>query len=260
MIFFTNSYDHTVSIHRTIGGIPVIVGSGVLLRIEGMNFIATAAHVAEALDSEVVIGRVKDNQIRGMGDRPKRFSAVKQKDGKYKDGLDLALVEVTRRYLDFIQSEEMNFFDLTRNGLSEPLGRCFVSGYPAKMNYFNNFERKWASSCMCYHIESFVESHLKCKRIGGNPDFHLAISMKKRNRFVDIQNKLIPELFDLHGMSGGGVWLINSEIEAMNPDQAIAFAGIFVEDRDTKMDRQGLAKVIKGDAIINLIKSPNFKQ
>jgi len=55
-------------------------------------------------------------------------------------------------------------------------------------------------------------------------------------------------------MSGGGVWHMTRGTGAKIPECATAIAGIFIEDRDTKKDRQGLTKVVKIEAIRNVIK------
>ena len=60
-------------------------------------------------------------------------------------------------------------------------------------------------------------------------------------------------IFDLHGMSGGGVWHMSSKQGDKIPECATGIAGILVEDRDTRNDRQGLAKAVKIESIYNLV-------
>ncbi len=78
--------------------------------------------------------------------------------------------------------------------------------------------------------------------------------MNKRGDFREgITIKPIPELFDLHGMSGGWVWHMTRGLDEGFPASATGIAGFIIEDRDTKKDRQGMAKVVKIEAIRNMI-------
>jgi hypothetical protein len=105
-----------------------------------------------------------------------------------------------------------------------------------------------------------MENAERVQSIGGDPEFHFALETKKRRDFWDAStNKKIQELFDLDGMSGGGVWHMPSGQDAKIPECATGIAGIFVEDRDTRNDRQSMAKVVKIEAIRNLIKFAKTK-
>ncbi len=148
----------------------------------------------------------------------------------------------------------MSFFDLDKNAPPAITGECFISGFPAKKNYYDRRRKIYAETCGCQHIQSFMENPQKVKAIGGDPEFHFALEMKKRVDFWDgLTNKKIPELFDLHGMSGGGAWHMTKGQDAEIPKCATGIAGILIHDRDTKKDRKGLAMVVKIEAIRNLI-------
>ena len=249
-----NSFFHTVAIMTSGGPNPAFVGTGVLLRIEGIDYIATAAHVVDELSGPVGIAVVKDYEIRGFIDETAGIVSEK-KDRKYTEGIDLALLLVTNDYRNFLTNEGMHFFDLDSNSAPSAAGECFISGFPSKKNCYERQKRRYAESCGCVHIQSFMENAERIRSIGGNPEFHFALGTKKRQDFWDAStNKKIPELFDLDGMSGGGVWHMPSGQGAQIPECATALAGIFIEDRDTKKDRQGLAKVVKIEAIRNLVK------
>lgn len=252
----TNPIFHTVSIHNCEAPSPAFVGSGVLLRIDGKDYIATAAHVVvDELPIIVMIGLVKPPELKGSMDRPSRLFAAKQQDATYKFGLDLALLEVTNIYRESIVEEGMSFFDLDNNTSPTGIGECFISGFPAKMNYYDSRRNAYAETCGCRHIQSYMENPERVRAIGGDPEFHFALEMRKRGDFLDgITNKPIQELFDLHGMSGGGVWHMARGNGSKIPECATGIAGIFVEDRDTKRDRRGLAKVVKIETIRNVIK------
>ena len=250
-----NSFFHTVAIMTSGGPSPAFVGSGVLLRIEGMDYIASASHVVDGLFGPVGIAVVKGNEVRGFMDKPEGIVAVKQHDRTYQEGLDLALLLVTSNYRTFLIDEGMSFFDLDSNNAPPDTGEYFISGFPAKRNYYEHIKRRYAESCGCVHIQSFMENAERVRSIGGNPEFHFALETKKRRDFWDAStNKKIQELFDLDGMSGGGVWHMPSGQGAKIPECATGIAGIFVEDRDTRNDRQSMAKVVKIEAIYNLIK------
>ena len=240
-----NPFFHTISIHQCERPSPDFVGSGVLLRIEGKDYIATAAHVIAELPNEVGIAVVKD-MIKGCKAQPSRIFAAKQSDGHYKEGLDLALLCVTGNYRQFINEEGMSFFDLDANNPPPVTDVCIVSGFPAKKNYYDVRKKRYAETCGSYHIQSFMDDPERVRAIGGDPEFHFALKMNKRGDFCDgITNKPIPELFDLHGMSGGGVWHMDRGSGEGFPACATALAGIIVEDWDIKRDRQGMAKVVK---------------
>jgi len=52
-----NSFFHTVAIMTSGGPSPSFIGSGVLLRIEGVDYIGTAAHVVDELSGRYVAER-----------------------------------------------------------------------------------------------------------------------------------------------------------------------------------------------------------
>jgi hypothetical protein len=248
-----NPFFHTVSIHQCEGPSPDFVGSGVLLRIEGRDYIATAAHVIDELPNELGIAVVK-HEIKGCKSQPSRIFASKQADGNYKEGLDLALLSVPGNYRQFIEGEEMSFFDLDANNPPPVTDVCIVSGFPAKKNYYDHRKRRYAPTCGAYHIQSYMEDPERVREIGGDPARHFALEINKRGDFRDgITDKPIPELFDLHGMSGGGVWHMERGTGEGFPACATALAGIIVEDWDTKRDRRGMAKVVKIEEIRNVL-------
>jgi|GEM_PF-1665009 len=250
---FINPFFHTVAILECSGPHHIFVGSGVLLRILGKDYIATAAHVMDELPNEVGIAVVKQ-EIKGCKSQPSSIFARKQADGHYQEGLDLALLSVPASYRQFIEKEEMSFFDLDANDPPIVTDVCIVSGFPANKNYYNRRKRRYDPTCGVYHIEAYMEDHERVLEIGGDPARHFALEMNKRNDFRDgITDQPIPELFDLHGMSGGGVWHMTRGAGEGFPACATALAGILVEDRDTKRERRGMAKVVKIEEIRNVI-------
>ncbi len=248
-----NPFFHAVSIHQCEGPSPDFVGSGVLLRIEGKDYIATAAHVIDGLSEDVAIAVVQ-GEIKGCKSQPSRIFASKQADGNYREGLDLALLSVPGNYRQLIDDEGMSFYDLDANNPPAVTDVCIVSGFPVKKNYYDRRKSKYADTCGVYHIQSYMEDPERVREIGGNPDRHFALEINKRGDFRDgITNQPIPELFDLHGMSGGGVWHMERGPGEGFPACATALAGIIVEDWDTKRDRRGMAKVVKIEQIRNVI-------
>ncbi len=236
------------------GPSPAFVGSGVLLRIEGVDCIGTAAHVVDELSGPVGIAVVKNKEVRGYRDNPKRIVAVKQQDRTYMEGLDLALLLCTRNYRNFLIEQGMSFFDLDKNAPPHVTSECFISGFPAKENYYDRRKGCYADTCGCRHVQSYMKNAERVRIIKGNPDYHFALEIRKKHDFWDeTNNKRIQELFDLHGMSGGGVWHMSSKQGDNIPQCATGIAGILVEDRDTKSDRQGLAKAVKIESIYNLV-------
>lgn len=247
-------FFHTVAILNSGRPNPEFVGSGVLLRIEGEDYIATAAHVVDELRGPVGIAVVK-NMIIGSVDTTKGIVAEKLQDRTYNyhSGLDLALLLVTRKYRQFLGQEGMSFFDLDKNDCPTVTGACIISGYPGKMNSYDRKNKCYADTCNCYYIQSFMKNPERVLAIEGDPEFHFALETSKRHDFSDETNQRIPELFDLHGMSGGGAWHMTSGPGASIRKCATGIAGILVEDRDTKKDRKGMAKVVKIEAFRNLV-------
>lgn len=169
-------------------------------------------------------------------------------------------MSVTAYYRQFIEEEGLSFFDLDAN--KPPLVKdvCIVSGYPTKKNYYDHKKGRYAETCCPYHIQSFMDDPKRVQSISGDLDFHFALEVNKRRDFRDgITNKPIAELFDLHGMSGCGVWHMTRGQNEGFPACAIALAGFIVEDRDTRRDRQGMVKVVKIEAIRNVIRFARSK-
>lgn len=231
------------------------MGSGVLLRIKGSNYVATAAHVVDEHKGPIGLAVVKGNEVFGFVDKPLTVVSVKQEDRTYMHGLDMALLVVTEDYSEFLHSQGMTFFNLDENNPPPITKECFISGFPAKRNYFNRHKGAYAPTCGCYHIQSFMKDPDRVLEISGDPEFHFALEMnKKKDFYMESTGEKIPELFGLHGMSGGGVWHMETEQANDMPKCATALAGILIEDWDTTHDRKGLAKAVKIEGIYNLIK------
>jgi hypothetical protein len=180
--------------------------------------------------------------------------ATERKDHSYPDGLDLALIFLDAVLFAHVIGRGCSFFDLRFNNPPPYPDVCLMAGYPEKKNSYNRFTRTFYKKSGPRIIQTHALEPDAVLKIGGNPHYHFAVALDKRKDFVDGETEeKIPELFDLHGMSGGGVWNMRRTDDKHIREKAESLAGILIEDRDTKNDRQNMAKVIKIEAVARIL-------
>jgi hypothetical protein len=230
------------------GPVPKLKGSGVLLVVEDQPVVLTAAHIfSDGGFRNIGLSAIKtDVDIKWT--RPPVFYAVERPDKSFAEGLDLALIFLDVVLVAHVIGRGCSFFDLKFNQPPDPVDVVIMCGYPAKKNRYNRFTKAFYKESGPRLIQTHALAPEAVLRIGGDPKYHFSVAQDKRQDFQHGETKeKIPELFDLHGMSGGGVWSMPRTNDKNIHDKAESLVGILVEDRDTKNDRQNMAKVIKID-------------
>ena len=205
-------------------GEPCPVGSGVLISIEGRNWIVTAAHVLdEAEFGNLYLGGERDLLIL-EGDF---FKSSLPPTGRKDDRIDLGYVCVD----SVSDGLSKNFCFLpefhTETTHQTEEGRNYLfTGYPHKGVKLKKPERKVAP--LLHSFESKGIELLRYGAMGLDPRAHIAIGFnakRAKNRDGKIET---PK--DQRGTSGGGVWIAGSG-SVGTADVVPRLVGLVIEHR-----------------------------
>jgi hypothetical protein len=248
-----NPYHHTVPLFRFDAPVPWLDGTGVFLAVDEHRFIVTAAHVVEISAEKIAFGYQVPNekivQMFGHEKLPiitaKALEHAGTNKATYKDGVDLAVIVLPKEFAEWLEERYIPF-DLRTNKPRDGVGVVIICGWPESKNRFNRRLKRFDDDFGCRHIQSQAALKEEVASIDGNPAIHFAVRMDKRRDFIDANTrKAVPQLFNLTGISGSGVWDMDIEDNEKFPECAKALAGIIVEDHPDKK----LAKVIRVEHI-----------
>jgi hypothetical protein len=244
---------HTVPIFRFDSRYPWLNGTGVFIIVDNQHFVVTAAHVVEASARKIAFGYQPPDQawvdMFGHEALPiiKAQAQANERDPQravYRDGLDLAIIMMPTQHTSWLK-ERYTPFDLRSNQRPEAVGVVIVAGWPARTNKYDERKRQFGDRFGCYPIQSQALDKELVRKMGGDPETHIALQMDKDN-FIDISTgKPAGRLFALNGVSGGGVWDMYLADQDQFPNCARSLAGIIVEDHDDK----NMAMAIRADNI-----------
>lgn len=229
-------YRHTVPILDYGAGQPVVVGTGVFIIVDAKHFITTAAHPFEVEERRVAFGALDKSTQRFEvfgDDRLKKFVAQNQdargdmQSAVYKDGLDLAIIELDGQVLERTLAN-YRAFDLRQNSPAPPLISAFVSGWPARKNVYHSRKRLCEFDSCC-HIQCPIVPTSELAKTGWDENVFFGLSADKKKDFIDENGRHL-HLFKLEGMSGSGVWVPSQS----SSGSAWSLAGIAVEDHPSK--------------------------
>ena len=243
-----NPYHHTIPLFRFDAPVPWLDGTGVFLAVDDHRLVVTAAHVVESSAKKIAFGYqvpgMMNVEMFGHDELPiitaNALANGGTREAVYKDGVDLAVIVLPQPFSDWLE-ERYTPFDLRTNKPRKGVGVVFICGWPESKNRYNHRLRRFGDDFGCRHIQTQAVLKEEVQSINGDPEVHFAVRMDKRRDFMDVQtHEPVPQLFDLSGVSGSGVWDMDIEDNALFPECARALAGIIVEDHPDKK----LAKVI----------------
>lgn len=183
---------------------PIGIGSGVLVDFYGHKFIATAAHVFDTFEKNMLfLGLEKEVLPLPLG---LEVIETGVDIARNNDDIDLCLIFIDKsleKKLSYYSYITINYDNLNVEAFSENNRYHFI-GYPATKNktkFGTNIIRRQIFSYGAYEVDSDTY-----KILGVNRITHIAINFKK-NGSLQVPTGTIANVPDVYGMSGGGVWL-----------------------------------------------------
>jgi hypothetical protein len=209
------------------GGRPYLIGSSVLISLQGSRFIISAAHVFdENRETTLYLGGLKESsQI---------YSEVTKSvshESRTNDKIDIAVMPIQSECLkmlseyDFINEDQIIFDAICRNGMIY----SFV-GYPASKAKVNPINKNVKYSIYSYW--GFTVKETLLLELGLSNATHIAIRFEKDKCTENDENKVVSP--DTYGISGGAVWL-NEDLNNHSSNSSVnKLAGIGIEWRKDK--------------------------
>jgi hypothetical protein len=238
-------YHCTVPILNFDQAQPAFAGTGVLATVDQKPFVITAAHVFEESFRRVGFAYKQQGKLVVFGgDNLKILTAKAQTGGGnvqravYKDGLDLAIVELTGEVLEELQAHYRSY-DLRQSSYTTDSAWGVISGWPARKNTYNQ-RKRLGHFDSCYHIQCPIVDRETLRLVGWNPDVYMGLSADKKKDFANATSGHRIHLPKLEGMSGSGFW-VKSSSQNSSASLSWSLTGILVEDEQPKR----MLKVIK---------------
>lgn len=212
------------------GSKPVVIGSGVLLKVGPRHVCVTAAHVLDDVrkgGGGVFLPQGKILQLAGPF-----FSTPVPDDGHRRDDrYDLGFAELTQEQVGALSSDHfLGPSDLAQNEVAAPRWMYMMLGYPGsrtKLKRKPNGKEYFKENLSRFF--GFEADGAEFKRLGISRDTHVLINVDRR---LNTTQKQQPDGPDLPGMSGGGIWRMPRIAERIAEDQRPKLVAIFIEDPD----------------------------
>ncbi len=211
----------TVALFRHASGEADHYGSGVLLQVEDMRFLVTAAHVSDEFFCErwrqIFFGTPDGDELISVITVKYARSQKRTDPNRGDDPLDLAVFELRPDIADKL-SAFMRFVALSELVLDpEKLtnGRYLVLGYPEFRAEKDEMDQTVVAQVLPYFTGLYDMERVPAANI--SPADHLVLDVNRTDEPASAGNRL--DLDHTHGISGGGVWRVLDEdqpIEALN--------------------------------------------
>jgi hypothetical protein len=248
----------TVALFRHASGDADLLGSGVLLQVEGTRFLVTAARVSDEFFCErwrqIFFGTPDGDELIPVITVRYARSKIRTDPNREDDPLDLAVLELRPDIADQL-SAFMRFVTLSDLAL-DPVklkdGRYLVVGYPG----FRVEKYEMDQTIVAQVLPYFTGLHdlERNPALDISPADHLVFDVNRMDEAESAGDRL--DLDETGGISGGGVWRILDEdhpIEAL--DWRWAKLAAIVTDRSIP-EEMGPVQYLRGTKIkraINLI-------
>jgi hypothetical protein len=206
-----------------------VVGSGMLLQIEGRGFLVTAAHVLEeqriAQTNIEVPGRKALLPLSGRGIKSRLPESGRRAD----DRIDIGILPLTRDMVDELL-ENFAFLDSRRVDPSDvggPHTRYTFAGYPSS-KHEGPRDGVLAIEPVRYTSEALAPEKYPA---GFQLETHVSIDFDRKRMVARTEQVQTPP--DPHGVSGGGVFRIGTwdEIIAGRNEERLVGVAIEVNNR-----------------------------
>lgn len=178
-------------------------GSGLLVQYADRFWVFSASHV---FTERTASGAAKDHTITPfwLPGRPGAFEPLESESIHFApDRLDLAFVEISRTKAEGIMGSGHKFLPLTSINTAIPDGgSCLVTGYPEKLVDPDGIEN--TIETREFYFRSRLLTQCELQVAGINPMVEVGVDASVMTD--DATGKNVTKL-DLHGLSGGVIWL-----------------------------------------------------
>ena len=200
-------FERTVPIYAlAAGGLPVLEGSGVLLRIEETVLLVTAAHVMAEI--------VKDGRIAllGIGHNVELLSleGLDVQVSHDRDDVDVSFIRLPGESTEAIGSQkrcvDLDEVDIARR--PPETGVYIAFGFPRQLSRPPDEKR------VLYSDPYYIMSTLHTDPHDFTPGTSIALTLRKTDVMVDTETRDPVRLPALQGISGGGIWRLVGESQS----------------------------------------------
>lgn len=248
----------TVALFRHVSGDADLLGSGVLLQVEGTRFLVTAAHVTDEFFCErwrqILFGTPDGDELIPVFTVRYARSKKRTNANREDDPLDLAVLELRPEIADQL-SAFMRFVMLSDLALDPDTlkdGRYLVVGYPGFRVEKDEMDQTIVAQILPYFTGVFDMERNAVPNISSAD--HLVFDVNRVDEPEGAGDRL--DLDQTHGISGGGVWRILDEDQAIEAlDWRRARLAAIITDRSVP-EVMGSVQYLRGTKIkraINLI-------
>ena len=245
----------TVALFRHASGEADHYGSGVLLQVEGMRFLVTAAHVSDEFFCErwrqIFFGTPDGDEVIPVITIRYAGSKKRNETNREDDPLDLAVLELRPDIADklsaFMRFVTLSELELDPDKLKD--GRYLVLGYPEFRAEKDEMDQTIVAQILPYFTGLYDMERDPAPNI--SPADHLVLDVNRRDEAGGAGDRL--DLDQAHGISGGGMWRILDEdqpIESLDWRQA-KLVGIITDRSVPKV--MGPVQYLRGTKIKRVI-------
>jgi hypothetical protein len=203
---------------------PYLIGTGVILEVNSMLFIVSAAHVFDEKDSTTLYLFLDEQVLPVNGEL---YCTVKPNNNRIEDKIDVAVLRVDnnqevqiRKLYKPVLIDEVDVNDIPSNKKYY----AFI-GHPENKTKLKHGTFKVKSEMFSYG--SFVADSSTYKQLALLPDFHVVVDFDERKCIDENGNRY--SFPDAHGMSGGGVWLVENLNYNSSESQINKLVGVGIE-------------------------------
>ena len=201
-----NALKTTCHLLKVNNGITEACGTGVLLKVNSLHFLVTAAHVADNLNQEIHVG-INESTVLRLGGNILTNNITGTREA---DRLDLCVVKLCEESILKL-SKLYSFLDISEIELNHDFKEFpmyeFV-GFPYTKSKYNKYKKRLKS--VPYHYitipcKAKAYEELKC-----NPKINVVLNYERKKvfNFRKKTHQIGPELY---GISGCGLWYVPSQ-------------------------------------------------
>lgn len=201
-------------------GTPEPHATGVFIKICETHFLFTAAHVAEKLQDQISVG-IDPNTALTLGGEW-TINELKDSQKREEDKIDIAILKLDQESIDKVK-KQYSFLDENQLGINHKLMELpyyTAIGFPASQNKHNKHKNQLNSKPLIYNTipaENKMYVVMDC-----NISSNIIVKYSKKNMINNETNMKVTGP-DPHGMSGGGLWFVQTQLlnESENVDKKL---------------------------------------
>lgn len=197
-------------------------GSSTFVRYSDICYLVTAKHCLEQATSQPYIVAEGEKLV------PFKASCVPEQEGTI---VDIAVMRIdTPESLGLCRENAFNLMKNTDGDVNS--SHYLLHGFPSSRNKnANQLGARTSSTIGTRNLrreELSALSGLKIDDIPFNPDIHIACQHTSRGRFIDENNKDVPQIHSPRGMSGGALIYLGKTKNLIDLKPSFNLAGILV--------------------------------